>query len=556
MLRFRGSSLRSLLLDPDSHSEVLSTKYSCFQTLAQLAASPSSGSMQEESISDLLSNGPLDGKSPVVRLLIDHMPNQIFWKDLDSVYQGCNRAFAEVVGLEDPNDVVGMTDFDFCRNSKYSQAYRSVDKKIMLSGEPILDLEEPYTTSTGKEGTVLTSKIPLKNEEGRVIGLLGVCVDITERNRAHEELQRMHRLKDLGVVAGGIAHDFNNLLGSAFGQLDLASMKLAGNPSVLRNLEAAQQALNQAKRLTTQMLTFARGGAPQIERTPLAPILEDSIRSNLSEDTLQITRDIPEDLWAVQADPLQLYQVFSNLLLNARKAVSEAGHIEISAENSGSEYDKPMLRIQVKDNGCGIEPAALKQIFAPYFHSKDEHYGLGLAVVHNIVLHHKGHIEVSSELGKGSCFTIDLPADPHEEAPLPSLSSNAGEATAPLRVLVMDDDDLLTRSTVAILEHLGCSAVVARNGDSALQSYQKAIDTGHPFDLTLMDLTIQGGKGGEQTMKELLVIDPDARVVVVSGYADSPVMANSQQYGFKGRLNKPYSLKELQGVMAMVTQSV
>lgn len=500
----------------------------------------------------------LEESSFFPRLLIDHMPNQIFWKDRNGVYQGCNQAFAEVVGLKRPRDVIGMTDFDFTRDNKYAESYRRWDRQIITTGEGIRDLEEAYTTATGEEGHVLTSKIPIRNAQGGVIGLLGICVDVTERRRAENEMQRMQRLDQLGTVAGGIAHDFNNLLTGIFGNLELAKVNLPDDSLSAAYLSEAHSKIQVARQLTGQLLTFAKGGAPVLERVDTASLLRETVRFNLHGSTTQEELEIEDGLWPINADKGQIGQVLANFTINARQAMPQGGTLHVSACNLVGEAPRQhgyAVRISFRDEGAGIPSEIRDRIFDPYFTTKEDGHGLGLAIAHSIIKQHQGQISVRSTPQHGTTFLIDLPAFPTAGGNAVAIPKPFAQATSPLgqlHILLMDDEEAVRDVGAAMLETIGHRVQTVATGPEAIAAYQAAREEQHPFDVVIMDLTIRGGIGGKETVTELLAWDPSARVIVASGYASGSVMAQYRDYGFAGKLAKPFQKSELEQVIARV----
>lgn len=395
-------------------------------------------------------------------------------------------------------------------------------------------------------------------EELRILGIIASALATEEdRKRAGEELRRMQRLEELGTVAGGIAHDFNNLLTGIFGNLELARVNLPGESPAAVYLEKAFNTIGVARGLTGQFLTFATGGAPALGAVDTAEIVRETVDFNLLGGTVCAEFDLPEDLWPIQADRGQIGQVIANLTVNARQAMPNGGTVTVSACNlerpAGADADdapNTMVRISIGDEGPGISPEIIDRIFDPYFTTRQGGHGLGLSVVQSIVAQHRGRVEVSSTPGGGATFTIFLPALPdgfaHSEGQAAAAASGRSARTEPLRILLMDDEELIRKIGETLIGHLGYAVETAVDGDDALAKYAAAMRGGSRFDIVIMDLTIRGGKGGEESIGRLLKIDPAARVIVASGYASDPVMANYCDYGFCGKLAKPYAMEELQ----------
>jgi CheY-like chemotaxis protein len=243
-------------------------------------------------------------------------------------------------------------------------------------------------------------------------------------------------------------------------------------------------------------------------------------------------------------------QVINNLIINADQAMPEGGTITITGENMvlGPSEVLPLkegnyVRITVQDRGIGIPKEYLSKIFDPYFTTKQKGSGLGLAITYSIIQKHDGFISVDSEVGAGTTFRIFLPAASERRT-----ASRPREATLVVgtgRILVMDDEEDVRKTTGDILTRLGYSVAFAEDGAQAIDLYRRAREEGAPFDLAIMDLTVPGGMGGKDAVKKLLEIDPRAKVVVSSGYSKDPVMAEYSSYGFKGVVSKPFRVKEL-----------
>jgi CheY-like chemotaxis protein len=250
-------------------------------------------------------------------------------------------------------------------------------------------------------------------------------------------------------------------------------------------------------------------------------------------------------------DAGQINQVVHNLVLNARQAMNDIGEIEIFAENatvSKSEHGKNLepgtyIRVSIHDHGPGIPPAIISQIFDPYFSTKHEGRGLGLASCYSIVQNHSGLLTVDSRLGEGATFTFYLPSAP--ESSTVDRPSRVSLQEGSARVLVMDDDEVIQEIISEMLQVAGYTVVVAGDGRQAIDLYRQAMEKGKPFSVVIADLTIPGGMGGKEMAEDLLALDPGARLIVSSGYSSDPVMANFAEYGFKAVIVKPYKMEEL-----------
>jgi len=377
---------------------------------------------------------------------------------------------------------------------------------------------------------------------------------IRQREQMEDELLRTRKLESLGVLAGGIAHDFNNFLTVIQASLELAEMELAPDAPVRPILGRIDSACQRAVFLSSQLLTFAKGGSPIRRVVSVSALVLDAVQLARSGAAVSIGVEIADDLWPAEVDASQIGQVLHNILLNARQAMGEGGIIEVRAENVELGGDNellsgPHVRISVRDYGCGISADALPLIFDPYFTTKRSGSGLGLATTHSIVSKHGGRLSVESKFGEGTVFTVDLPASRSSPAPAESLIA-ARSGTG--RLLVMDDEETLRTLMVTVLLRLGYEVLSARDGAEAIDLYEAAILTGRGFDAVLLDLTVRGGMGGAETAKRLKELDPSAKLIASSGYSDAPVMSSFREYGFDDVLPKPWVVAQLSEVFRRV----
>jgi len=443
-----------------------------------------------------------------------------------------------------------------------SEVFAIVDRK---TGLPYLDwLGRVLSTDTtiehdtagallrrGAERALLeTSVAPIHDRDGRVIGAVLVFRDVTRAVRLEEEQARATKLESLGILAGGIAHDFNNILTAVMGNISLVrefeDLDLASE----RRLTEAERACERAKSLTLQLLTFSKGGAPVKRATAMAALVEDAAVLATTGSNVRCDVRCPADLWPVEADPGQIAQAIHNVVINAMQAMPEGGVVRIRAQNMtgappvGLRSEGGWVRIAVEDEGQGIPREILPKIFDPYFTTREKASGLGLATTYSIVKNHGGCVTVDSEVGVGTTVFFDLPRTAGAVQPA-IVPSGRQQPARRGRVLVMDDEEMIRELAGEMLAHLGYDCEAATDGTEALARYKEAMAEGTPFDIVVMDLTIPGGMGGKEAIGALLVVDPNAKAIVSSGYADDPVMADSAQYGFRGVVAKPYTVKEL-----------
>jgi len=399
-------------------------------------------------------------------------------------------------------------------------------------------------------------KVVEKDNGGKPLRASGTHLDISDRKRAEEDLLKLQKLESIGVLAGGIAHDFNNILAAILGNVNLALLDSQLAAETQKRLMAAEKASLRAKDLTQQLLTFSKGGEPIKETASLKAVVQDSAEFILHGEKTLSKYEFPDDLWLVEIDKGQISQVVQNIILNANQAMPDGGSIEITCENYTQRKSTSTIALQagnyitlrIKDCGIGIPANMLGRIFDPYFSTKQKGSGLGLAITHSIIKKHNGHIQVESKPGIGTTFTIFLPASQQ------LLKSNLEEktiksGTAQARIMIMDDEEQIRDLLQAMLTSMGHETLLAKDGAEAVALYRQAIKSGSPIDLTIMDLTIPGGMGGKEAVKEILSLDQRAKVIVSSGYATDPIMSFHQEYGFRGTLVKPYKRENLAKVI-------
>jgi len=402
-------------------------------------------------------------------------------------------------------------------------------------------------------GYVEIRAVPIVDESGNVMMVVEHIRDITEKKKMEAEILKAQKLESVGVLAGGIAHDFNNLLTAILGNISLAKMCADPETKALDRLADAEKACELATGLTQQLLTFSKGGAPVKKTASIVQILTESAGFMLRGSNVKCEFTLQNDLWAADVDEGQMGQVINNLIINADQAMPDGGVISVTAENVTID-DSDLLplpagryiRISIQDQGEGISPQNMPKIFDPYFTTKERGSGLGLATVYSIIKSHQGHLDVESTEGVGTIFRLYLPASEKEIEPAENISPEMISPGGTGRILVMDDEEIIREIAREVLTHLGYEVEVCGDGKSALALYREALHSGNRFDAVIMDLTIQGGMGGKETMKALLGIDPLVKGLVSSGYNNDPILAHFREYGFSGMVSKPYTVRELQ----------
>ncbi len=461
-----------------------------------------------------------------------------------------NQAALDTLGYEKSELIGKPIGIIFSADSKVKTDY--LRQQWQQTGT-IKNEEIAICTKSGEIRTVLLNVSSIRNEHGVIIHSVCLQTDITEQKRMQEELIRSQKLESLGILAGGIAHDFNNLLGGIFGYIEMAAADIQnGNSSDY--LEKALKTIERAKGLTQQFLTFSKGGSPAKTLTSLSPFIKNTVNFALSGSKLKCHFEIPENLWLAEFDVSQIAQVVENIVINAKQATPDTGMITLNAQNvslcahpqlSSGNY----VKISIIDRGTGIAPDILPNIFDPFFTTKEKGRGLGLSTSYSIVKKHGGCIEVESTPGRGSSFHVFLPATPNAKLESATKGKHLpGKGT----ILVMDDEEILREILGQILKNMGFATVITKDGAEALEAFLSDRQQDCKIRGMIFDLTIPGGKGGKETIEEIREIDKEVPVIVSSGYADDPVMADPIAYGFNASICKPYRKADLAEVLQFI----
>ncbi|MFC1537447.1 PAS domain S-box protein [Gemmatimonadota bacterium] len=456
-----------------------------------------------------------------------------------------NQAIAEMFDFDTVEDFMKWPVASLYQNPDDRKVF---SKKLLSQGRVVGE----HLRLKKRDGTPIWGAVTAQvvhDESGSIIHFDGMIEDITERLQLEDERARTAKLESIGILAGGIAHDFNNLLGSVMNNIWIC--KKEGSNEALGDVE---KAIFKARDLTQQLLTFSKGGAPVKKVTSLPGLIKEATGFALRGSNVECRHYFSEDLWSCEIDKGQINQVIHNVLINADQAMPNGGVVNVRVENItiGLQDLLPLdkgryLKISIKDNGNGMPEEHLLQIFDPYFTTKQEGSGLGLTTSYSIIKKHGGFISAESEIQVGTTIHIYLPASFSESKEIEQVVESVLCISG--RILVLDDDKLLRDSLRIALKSLGNKVRTTSNGTEAIKLYKKAMKSGQPFDVVILDLTIPGGMGGKETVKKLLEIDPKVKAIVTSGYSNDRVLSEYKEYGFVGKVSKPYQMNELQEIL-------
>lgn len=489
------------------------------------------------------------------RLLVENIPGVVFTRQPDGSLDFYDHKIEALTGYS--REAFHLRQLRW-QDLILPEDREPVSPQALAAPQPVMR-EYRIRTQDGQVRWIQERSQLLSGTEGQPPTLQGILFDITERKRQEEERLKLDKLEALGILAGGIAHDFNNLLTAILGNITLVTLTAELPEAAQNSLEAAEQACLRAQGLAQQLLTFAKGGTPVKQTTPVAPLLQEAITLALAGSNSRAQCSLPGDLWPADVDPGQVRQALQDILINAHQAMPGGGLITVTAANcriteaAGLPLTPgPYVRVAITDQGPGIDPALLGKIFDPYFTTKPGGSGLGLATAFSILQRHGGYLTASSTLGEGATFTLYLPAVPEgardqPPVPAPSLPASPGR-----RILVLEDDPQVADVARRMLEHLGYQAECVPEGRVAVAAYQEARARGEPFDAVILDLTVPGGMGGKESAEKLRELDPQVVAIVTSGYAEDPILTHYKRYGFRGVLKKPYRVQEMAALLNRV----
>ncbi len=497
-----------------------------------------------------------------LRTLVQTIPDLIWLKDKDGVYLSCNSRFERFFGATQA-EIVGKTDYDFV-DKELADFFIAHDRKAMAAEKPSSNEEWITFADDGHRALLETIKTPMFDDTGTLVGVLGIGRDITERKRAEEEksklemqLQQAQRIEAIGQLAGGVAHDFNNMLGVILGHTEMMMEELQPSQAIYKDLKQIEVAAKRSADITRQLLAFAR----KQTIAPKSIDLNETVESMLKMLRRLIGEDIEliwlpgSSLWQVRMDPSQIDQILANLCVNARGAIDGVGTITVGTGKItlDEEYCSAHMgfvpgdyvRLTVSDNGCGMSKETMAHIFEPFFTTKavGKGTGLGLATVYGAVKQNKGFINVYSEVGRGTTFTIYLPRhqgeDGQDEYQEGSKRVLGGNET----ILLVEDEPTILAMARSMLQRLGYKVLAATSPGEAIRM---ASDFSGRIDLLITDV-IMPEMNGRDLAANMVAKKPDMKCLFMSGYTADIINKHGVIEENLCFIQKPFSKMELAG---------
>ncbi|GAV19685.1 blue-light-activated protein [Mariprofundus micogutta] len=502
-------------------------------------------------IRDLSNQVEAESQQRMLTNAIEQSSDMIVITDIDATILYVNPAFERTTGYK-LNEVIGKST-KLLKSGEQSPAFYAEMWETIQAGK----VWNGRVINRRKNGQLYPEEMvisPVRDESGVTRQYVAIKRDVGEQEKLKIQIEHTQRLESLGVLAGGIAHDFNNILTAIMGNAAMAESKMDVQSPAIDHVESIVHASHRAADLCKQMLAYSGKGQFIVKPIDLSELVEQMsklLEVSISKNIL-LNYNLNENLPAINADVSQMQQIIMNLITNASEAIGKEKKGTISITTKTFQADETYLNdtllgakiepgdyvyLEVSDNGCGMNEATLKKIFDPFFTTKFSGRGLGMSAVLGIVRGHKGSMKLSSEPGIGTSFKILFPCVDIAAETLNNLETPSDEWQASGTILVVDDEETILEVATAMLSDMGFSTLTAIDGIEGVEMYKRHADeiTGVLLDMTMPRMN------GEEAFSEILKCDPNAKVILSSGYNEQEATNRFAGKGLVGFIQKPYT---------------
>jgi len=482
--------------------------------------------------------------------LFENAPDIYLSINREHIIVGCNRTGATILGYP-PQEIVGRR-FESFFTSDREVAVGELLSQMFAAGQAMTNMEEQIVTREGRHIYVSLNSSMVFDEKGTTVNARIVARDISERKKMEAAILHAQKIDSIGSLAGGIAHDFNNILAAILGSASIMRRRVTERGRLYKYVEIIEAAARRGSSLTRQLLTFARKTDTDIKLVDINAIIRETVHlfeSSISKDII-VKAELTSEATNVKGDEGQIQQALLNLLLNARDAMPEGGTVTVATTVTTADAHtsnffssvKPgaFVAIRVSDTGVGIDRSVQSRIFEPFFTTKDHGTGLGLSVLYGVVQNHAGFVNLESEVGHGTTFTVYLPqtttkahaAARHRRQRVPRGTES---------ILVIDDEVSVAEIARDMLNDLGYSVTTVYDGKTGVETYRTRQAS---FDLVLLDMNMPL-MGGREAFERLRDINPNLRIIILTGYGKGVLERPTFTSEINEFLQKPFQLEDL-----------
>jgi len=488
----------------------------------------------------------------LLRTLLDNSPDHIYFKDTQSRFIKSSNAQARQFGVDSPDELVGKTDFDFFAEAHARPAFED-EQEIIRTGQPMIGKVESELWQDGRpESWTLTTKMPFRDKDGKMIGTFGISKNITALKQVEAQLFQSQKMETVGKLAGGIAHEFNSILTAIIGQSEGLLSDLPRESPLTKNATEISKAASRAAALTRQLLAYGRKQILQPKILDLNSALsgmENTLRHLMGLET-DVRLVLASGLKAVKVDAGQIEQVIMNMAINARDVMPKGGKLTLETANVSFDQESvvhyPELKpgdyvmLAITDTGTGMSAEVRSRVFEPFFSTKGigQGTGLGLSTCYGIIKQSDGHISVYSEVARGAVFKIYLPqVEQQTKLPIQRLDSpNLPRGTE--AILLVEDDPALREMSATLLGRLGYKVLSAADGIEALSLKQQS-NIGR-IDLLFTDI-VMPHMSGKELSERVLALDPNTKILFASAYTENAIVHQGVLDKGVALLQKPFT---------------